>query len=131
MDILPRDARMPQKIPKGRRGLVLAGGGAKGAYAFGCLSTLKRLGFSFDVVAGTSVGALNAALWSSGSMRHGIKIWRDISFGTTYPPKLLRPPLQATFHAKEQRVGGNWSGDWRCSLCWHLHGNDPDRDQYW
>jgi hypothetical protein len=83
---------MSQPAPK-RRGLVLAGGGAKGAYAFGCLIALKRLGISFDVVSGTSVGALNAALWSSDSMRRGIRIWRDISFGTTYPPKLLRPPV--------------------------------------
>jgi predicted acylesterase/phospholipase RssA len=68
-----------------RRGLVLAGGGAKGAYSFGCLKALKEHGIEFDAVAGTSVGALNAVLWASGKLSEGEKLWRSISFENVYP----------------------------------------------
>jgi NTE family protein len=55
--------------PAGRRvGIVLSGGGARGAYEAGALSHLieevyPRLppGFEFDVISGTSVGAIHAA----------------------------------------------------------------------
>jgi predicted acylesterase/phospholipase RssA len=68
-----------------RRALVLAGGGAKGAYAFGCLKAFKENGIKFDAVAGTSVGALNAVVWASGKLSEGEKLWRNISFENVYP----------------------------------------------
>lgn len=45
-----------------KQALVLAGGGAKGAYQAGCIKALKELGFNFDIVTGTSIGALNGLL---------------------------------------------------------------------
>jgi hypothetical protein len=72
-------------IPAKRRGLVLAGGGAKGAYSFGCLKAFKELRIEFDAVAGTSVGALNAVVWASGKLSEGEKLWRNISFENVYP----------------------------------------------
>ena len=49
-------------------GLVLAGGGAKGAYEVGVWQTLVESGLSKRVAAisGTSVGAINAALFAAG-----------------------------------------------------------------
>lgn len=53
-----------------RIALILAGGGARGAYEAGVLAFLiedlpKRLGFvpTFDIVSGASVGAIHAAYW--------------------------------------------------------------------
>jgi NTE family protein len=43
-----------------RRGLVLEGGGAKGAWQFGVLQAFAKNGLHFDVVSGTSVGLLGA-----------------------------------------------------------------------
>jgi NTE family protein len=43
-------------------GLVLAGGGARGAYQAGAVQLLAERGFAPDLVAGTSIGALNAAV---------------------------------------------------------------------
>ena len=43
-------------------GLVLEGGGAKGAYQIGAWKALKEAGVKINAVAGTSVGALNGAL---------------------------------------------------------------------
>jgi predicted acylesterase/phospholipase RssA len=59
MDDVPQ-TRMPR-----RRGLVLQGGGAKGAFQYGALKELYSAGFDFDVISGTSVGALNGALVST------------------------------------------------------------------
>jgi predicted acylesterase/phospholipase RssA len=69
-----------------KRALVLQGGGAKGAFAFGCLGCLKDAGVQFDCVAGTSVGALNAALFSSDSLRLGQDLWSTLSEETTFRP---------------------------------------------
>lgn len=58
----------PARAP--RIALVLAGGGARGAYEAGVIAFLiedlpKRLGFvpSFDIVSGASVGSIHAAYW--------------------------------------------------------------------
>ena len=48
-------------------GLVFAGGGAKGAYQIGVWKALRKLGISeFSCISGTSVGAINAFLYSNG-----------------------------------------------------------------
>jgi NTE family protein len=57
-------------VPKKQRALVLQGGGALGAYEAGAYSTLyeslcKQIGDNeniFDIIAGTSIGAMNAAI---------------------------------------------------------------------
>lgn len=46
-------------------GLVLVGGGAKGAYQAGALSYLATLDFLPHIIAGTSIGALNGAILAS------------------------------------------------------------------
>ena len=44
-----------------KRALVLSGGGTKGIYQAGAIEALKDLGlYDFDMIIGTSVGALNA-----------------------------------------------------------------------
>ncbi|MBR1747969.1 MAG: patatin-like phospholipase family protein [Clostridia bacterium] len=45
-----------------KKGLVLEGGGAKGAFHCGAVMALYDNGYRFDGVAGTSIGAINAAL---------------------------------------------------------------------
>jgi predicted acylesterase/phospholipase RssA len=69
------------------RGLVLAGGGAKGAFQFGELKALAECGIEFDFVAGTSVGALKAALWSCGQLESGERFWREVTYSEVYPPR--------------------------------------------
>jgi NTE family protein len=43
-------------------GLVLSGGGAKGAYQVGVLRYMAEIGMSIDAVSGASIGALNGAI---------------------------------------------------------------------
>ena len=45
-----------------KKGLVLEGGGTKGAYQIGAYKALRDLGIKFTGIAGTSIGALNGAL---------------------------------------------------------------------
>ncbi|MBE9196053.1 patatin-like phospholipase family protein [Synechocystis sp. LEGE 06083] len=54
-------------------GLVLAGGGAKGAYQVGALTYLAELGLQPHIIAGTSIGALNGAVLASySSLKQGV-----------------------------------------------------------
>ncbi|MBW4505681.1 MAG: patatin-like phospholipase family protein [Scytonematopsis contorta HA4267-MV1] len=46
-------------------GLVLTGGGAKGAYQVGALKYLAEIGFKPHIIAGSSIGALNSAILSA------------------------------------------------------------------
>ena len=45
-----------------KRAVVLSGGGSKGSYEIGVWKALRRLHIKYDIVTGTSIGALNGAL---------------------------------------------------------------------
>ena len=47
-------------------GIALAGGGAKGMAHFGVLHALEEAGLSFDIMSGTSAGAMAGILYASG-----------------------------------------------------------------
>ncbi len=51
-------------------GVVLSGGGAKGAYEAGFLKALSELNIQPDAIAGTSIGALNGAIVASNKDIH-------------------------------------------------------------
>ena len=69
-------------------GFVLAGGGGKGAYQIGVWKYLRETGLDKSVcaVSGTSVGALNAALFATGDLERAEKIWRNMK------PELILSP---------------------------------------
>ena len=62
-----------------KRGLVLNGGGSRGAYEIGAWQALAELGVRFDGVYGTSIGALNAALVAQGDLEGAVKLWSGIT----------------------------------------------------
>lgn len=59
-------------------GLVLEGGGAKGAYQIGAWEAFRYLGMEFDAVTGTSVGALNGALIAQGDYEKAYDMWYNL-----------------------------------------------------
>ena len=61
-------------------GLVLDGGGARGAYQIGAWKALKEAGVKICAVAGTSVGALNGALICMDDMEKAERIWSEMQF---------------------------------------------------
>jgi predicted acylesterase/phospholipase RssA len=61
-------------------GLVLAGGGAKGAYQIGVWKALTERGVRVSAFAGTSIGALNAAILASDrNPENACQAWRALS----------------------------------------------------
>lgn len=61
-------------------GLVLEGGGAKGAYQIGAWKALKEAGVKIKGIAGTSVGALNGALICMDDLEKAEDLWENISY---------------------------------------------------
>ena len=85
-------------------GLVLGGGGARGAYAVGALSVLlPELKDQVRVIVGTSAGALISAYLAANwhrsaeeSIEDGARFWRDLRFGDVLAP-LMAPGGAARF----------------------------------
>lgn len=77
-----------------KTGLVLQGGGARGAYQIGVLKAVAEItdarGTPFPIVSGASVGAINAAplAASSGDFRRGVRhleeLWRNLHCDDIY-----------------------------------------------
>ncbi|MBE5906820.1 MAG: patatin-like phospholipase family protein [Lachnospiraceae bacterium] len=72
-------------------GLVLAGGGAKGAYEIGVWKFLKECGLEEHIccVSGTSVGALNAALFAGSDYETAERIWLNIRKDIVLSPRKI------------------------------------------
>lgn len=60
-------------------GLVLEGGGAKGAYHIGALRALNELNVEIEAVAGTSIGAMNGAMFVQDKIDLAYDYWYNIS----------------------------------------------------
>ena len=60
-------------------GIALEGGGAKGAFHIGALQACFELGLSYDVIAGSSIGAINAALCAQGDFEEAKAFWLSVS----------------------------------------------------
>ena len=73
-------------------GLVLSGGGSKGAYESGCMKALQELGYHFDIVTGTSIGALNGLLIAQEDYQKLYELWDTLSL-----EKVLKHPIQFDF----------------------------------
>ena len=61
-------------------GVVLEGGGAKGAYQIGVWKALREAGVKIKGISGTSVGALNGALMCMGDLERAEHIWQNIAY---------------------------------------------------
>jgi NTE family protein len=90
--------------------LVLAGGGSLGAVQVGSLGALVEAGVEFDLVVGTSVGAVNAAWLVGDPTPEGVeelgRIWRGLSRGNVFPTNPLRGVLAAAGRRRSLVSGG-------------------------
>ena len=62
------------------RGLVLEGGGTKGAYQIGAYKALKGMGMDFQGITGSSIGALNGAYMVQDDIRIMEEIWLEYDY---------------------------------------------------
>ena len=85
---LPTYARQPKV------GLVLGGGGAKGAATIGVLKVIEKNGIKIDYIAGTSIGAVIGGLYAAGYSAQELETlflsqtWQDILQGHRVEAKL-------------------------------------------
>jgi len=117
-------AGTPRKDRPGKLGLVLSGGGARGAFQVGVYERLLRDARFADgpaVLSGTSAGAINAALIAAGkSPREMMRFWNGIADN---------PPVAASarfFHSATRTLmrltveeSARWlqsTGPWRAFL---------------
>lgn len=61
-------------------GIVLEGGGAKGAYQIGAWKALREAGIRIKGIAGASVGSLNGALICMDDLEKAEDIWKNIEY---------------------------------------------------
>ena len=62
-------------------GLVLEGGGTKGAYHIGAYKAICDLELPIGCIVGTSIGAVNGALFAQRDLELASKVWKEISAG--------------------------------------------------
>lgn len=60
--------------------IALQGGGARGGYEIGVWKALDEAGITYEAVSGTSVGALNGALFAMGDLSKAIDVWSNLEF---------------------------------------------------
>src|SRR5262245_64142062 len=87
--------RLRADLPFQRIALVLSGGGAMGAFEVGVLRALESLGLRPAILAGVSVGAVNAVLWVASDFRATMleRVWRSLrpsTIGMVWFSLLLR-----------------------------------------
>lgn len=78
-----------------KRAVVLAGGGARGSYEIGVWKALKEVDYKYDIVTGTSVGALNAALMVQDDIDFACSFWVDIDTS-----KVLDIPVPSEYNKR-------------------------------
>lgn len=86
-------------------GLVLAGGGGKGAYQLGVWKALKQFGIDkyIKIFSGTSVGAINAVLFAQNDLRKAEAMWNEVDMETLIPlnkMELIKKGIQLAIGAK-------------------------------
>jgi predicted acylesterase/phospholipase RssA len=89
-------AVLASRIRKGgspdMKALVLTGGGARGAYEAGVIRGLADGGEAFDLVCGTSIGAINAAFYAQDLLPELEQAWKTIASRNII---MLSPEMQS------------------------------------
>ena len=59
--------------------VVLSGGGSKGSYQLGVWKALRDLHIKYDIITGTSIGAINGVLMCEKAYFKAWRIWRKLN----------------------------------------------------
>lgn len=89
--------------------LVLQGGGSLGAYECGVYKTLHRHGINFDIVSGTSIGAVNASIIAGSRGDDPAKSLEEfwLTLAETVTSSALSDQTRAFFSSMYSAVWGN------------------------
>lgn len=81
-----------------KRAIVLSGGGGKGAYQIGFWKAIRELGINYDIVTGTSIGALNGAFMVQGNYNDAFKLWYNMNYN-----QVIEGGLNASYYDKGRK----------------------------
>lgn len=79
-----------------KRALVLCGGGSLGSYEAGAWKYFREIGLTFDIVTGTSIGAINGAFVAANKYDEVEKLWGQVAInkvmknGLNFPRDFLQ-----------------------------------------
>lgn len=73
------------------RALVLSGGGGRGAFQCGVIEKLTELGWQPDLLVGTSIGSMNAAVWALDGTPGVSRMWDELRTRDMHRFLRLRP----------------------------------------
>lgn len=91
-----------------KKALVLSGGGSLGAYEIGAWYYFREKGITFDIVTGTSIGAINGATYVSGDFDTALKLWETITASQVFEHgfSITSKPLQSFMHLSVNEMYG-------------------------
>ena len=89
-----------------KRALVFGGGGAKGAYELGVWKAIREMNLQVDIVTGSSVGALNGAMFVTGEYDLAEKLWLQLRPNQVIKTKETDPKVVYAKFVKEMATGG-------------------------
>lgn len=78
-----------------KRALVLCGGGSLGSYETGVWKYCREAGMDFDIITGTSIGAINGALVAADAFDAAVSLWNEaaankvMNHGLNFPRDFL------------------------------------------
>ena len=84
-----------------RRAIALSGGGTKGAYEVGVWKALMELGIDYEIVTGTSIGALNGALMAVREYERACEIWDTIEMQDIMADGLNLTTIEGMYNQRE------------------------------
>lgn len=82
--------QLSDKHERRKTALILSGGGARGAYEVGVYKAMMEHGITFDLVIGTSIGAINAACIAQDDFERWQRMWCGIKSSDVFHPLTLR-----------------------------------------
>jgi NTE family protein len=74
--------------------LILGGGGSRGSYQVGVWKALRELGIEIDMVAGTSIGAINGISIAMNNFEQAEELWRNTRVAEVFDIEKEKKPDQ-------------------------------------
>ena len=107
--LVPRRSRTRQRgLSRPRIGLVLSGGGARGAAHIGVLKVLEENRVPVDAIAGTSMGAVVGGLYASGLSAADIeRVMTSVDWQDAFRDRPAAQPISTS--AASSRTRTSWS----------------------
>ena len=88
-----------------KKAIVFAGGGSKGAYQIGVWKALNELGEEFDIAAGTSIGAVNAAFYVQHDFDAAEEMWSNLDVSSVMVNGInFEKSFESIFGQREQLI---------------------------